>query len=68
LTIRAFSSYASILAVGSGPWGVRGGVILIAGLRYGLSAPLLVIGLVLAAGFGGLALLGPFMQRRTRVD
>jgi len=44
------------------------GVIVIGALRYGLSAPLLLIGLVLAVGFGGLALMGPFIRRRTHVD
>ena len=43
-------------------------MIVIGALRYGLSAPLLLIGLVLAVGFGGLALMGPFIRRRTHVD
>jgi hypothetical protein len=55
-------------------WGVTlglcvgAGVVVIGSLRYGFSVPLLVIGLVLAAGFGGLALMGPFVGTRTRVD
>jgi hypothetical protein len=55
-------------------WGVAlglcvgAGVVLIAGLRYGLSAPLVVLGMVLAVAFGGLALIGPFVHRRTHLD
>jgi len=37
-------------------------------IRYGLSAPLLILGIVLAVGFGGLALITAFAQRRTPVD
>jgi hypothetical protein len=44
---------------------VGGGVVLLSSLRYGLSAPLLVLGIVLAIGFGGLALVGAFVRRRT---
>jgi hypothetical protein len=44
---------------------VGGGVVLLSSLRYGLSAPLLVLGFVLAAGFGGLAVVGAFVRRRT---
>jgi hypothetical protein len=47
---------------------VGGGVVLVSSLRYGLSVPLLVLGIVLIAGFGGLALLGAFVSRRTKVD
>jgi hypothetical protein len=44
---------------------VGGGVVLLSSLRYGLSAPLLLLGIVLAIGFGGLALVGAFVRRRT---
>ncbi len=55
-------------------WGVAlglcvgAGVVLIGAVRYSLSAPLLVIGIVLAAVFGGLAVMGPFVGRRTHLD
>ena len=41
---------------------------MIGAVRYGLSAPLLVLGIVLALVFGGLALMGPFVGRRTHLD
>jgi len=44
---------------------VGGGVVLLSSLRYGFSAPLLLLGIVLAIGFGGLALVGAFVGRRT---
>jgi hypothetical protein len=47
---------------------VGGGVVLISSLRYGFSAPLLVLGLVLAVVFGGLALMSAFVARRTHLD
>jgi hypothetical protein len=47
---------------------VGAGVVLLGGLRYGLSAPLVVLGIVLAVAFGGLALMGPFVHRRTHLD
>ena len=47
---------------------VGGGVVLISSLRYGFSTPLLVLGFVLAVVFGGLALMGAFVSRRTHVD
>lgn len=47
---------------------VGGGVVVISSLRYGFSAPLLVLGLVLAIVFGGLALMGAFVGRRTHLD
>jgi hypothetical protein len=47
---------------------VGGGVVLISSLRYGFSAPLLLLGVVLAIVFGGLALMGAFVSRRTHVD
>ncbi|TMD12444.1 MAG: hypothetical protein E6I27_06260 [Chloroflexi bacterium] len=47
---------------------VGAGVVVIGSVRYGLSAPLLILGLVLAVVFGGLALMGPFVRRRPHVD
>ncbi|HXN90700.1 MAG TPA: hypothetical protein VN906_04370 [Candidatus Sulfotelmatobacter sp.] len=47
---------------------IGGGVVLFSSLRYGLSAPLLLLGIILAVGFGGLALFGEFMRRRTPID
>jgi hypothetical protein len=42
---------------------IGGGVVLVASLRYGFSFPLLVLGIVCAAGFGGLAFMGLFRER-----
>jgi hypothetical protein len=47
---------------------VGGSVVLLNWIRYGLSEPLIVIGIVLAIGFGGLGLVGAFMARRTNLD
>jgi hypothetical protein len=47
---------------------IGGGVVLLSSVRYGLSAPLLLLGIVLAIGFGGLALFGEFMRPRTPID
>lgn len=47
---------------------VGAGVVLLSSVRYGLSAPLLLLGIVLAIGFGGLAVFGEFMRRRTPID
>jgi hypothetical protein len=47
---------------------VGGGVILGSSLRYGLSAPLLVLGLVLLVVFGALGLVGAVVGRRTHLD
>ncbi len=47
---------------------VGAGVVLLSSIRYGLSAPLLLLGLVLAIGFGGLALVGLFVRGRPHVD
>jgi hypothetical protein len=55
-------------------WGVAlglfvgAGVVLIGAVRYGLSAPLLGLGIVLAVVFGGLAIIGPFVRPRTHLD
>jgi hypothetical protein len=47
---------------------VGGGVVLVNSIRYGFSAPLLVLGMVLLVGFGGLSLLDAFVSRRTHLD
>jgi hypothetical protein len=47
---------------------IGAGVVLIGAIRYGLSAPLLVLGLVLAVAFGGFFALGPFVRRRPHLD
>ena len=47
---------------------VGGGVVLVNSILYGFSAPLLLLGIVLLAGFGGLALLSSFMSRRANLD
>jgi hypothetical protein len=47
---------------------VGGGVVLVNSILYGFSAPLLVLGIVLVAGFGGLALLAAYVSRRTTVN
>lgn len=47
---------------------VAGGVVILSAARYGLSAPLLLLGLVLLIGFGGLGLVGAFLGRRRPVD
>jgi hypothetical protein len=47
---------------------VGGGVVLVSSILYGLSAPLLLIGLVLLVVFGSLGLVSALVSRRTRVD
>ncbi len=47
---------------------VGGGVVLISAIRYGFSAPLLLLGIVLGVVFGGLALMSAFVARRTHLD
>lgn len=55
-------------------WGVGlglvigGAVVFLSSLRYGFSAPLLVLGLVLAVGFGGLAAIASGARRRMPID
>ena len=44
------------------------GVVVLSAIRYGFSAPLLLLGIVLAIGFGGLAVMGVFVRGRTHVD
>jgi len=44
------------------------GVIVVSSLRYGFSVPLLILGLVCAVVFGGLAFMGLFVRDRTEVD
>jgi hypothetical protein len=47
---------------------VGGWVVALSAARYGLTAPLLLVGIVLAIGFGGLAFVGAFVGRRRPVD
>lgn len=47
---------------------VGGAVVIVSSMRFGLSAPLLLLGIVLAIAFGGLAWIGAFVTRRTNVD
>jgi hypothetical protein len=47
---------------------VGGAVVILNSIRHGLSAPLLLLGIVLAVGFGGLALAAAITQRRTPID
>ena len=47
---------------------VGGGVIAVSSIRYGFSAPLLVLGIVCAAVFGGFAFIGLFARGRPEVD
>ena len=42
---------------------VGSGVVLVSSLRYGFSLPLLVLGLVLAIVFGGMAVMGALVRR-----
>jgi len=47
---------------------VGGGVVLVSSIRYGLSAPLVILGLVLVVVFGALGVMSAVVARRTRVD
>jgi hypothetical protein len=47
---------------------VGAGVVLVSSIRYGFSAPLLLLGVVLAIVFGGLGVIGAFVQARTSVE
>jgi hypothetical protein len=47
---------------------VGGAVVLLSALRYGLSAPLLLLGMVLVLTFGSLAIVGAIARRRTGID
>jgi hypothetical protein len=47
---------------------VGGGVVVASSIRYGFSLPLLVVGLVCAVVFGGLAFMGLFVRERPRLD
>ena len=55
-------------------WGVVLGVVVGAGvvavnsMRYGFSAPLLLLGIVLVIVFGALGLVGAVVGRRTHLD
>ena len=47
---------------------VGGCVVALSAARYGLSGPLVLVGIVLAIGFGGLAFVGAFAGRHRAVD
>jgi len=47
---------------------IGAGVVLIGALRYGPSAPLVVLGVVLAVVFGGFAVMGRFVRGRPHLD
>ncbi|HEY6116892.1 MAG TPA: hypothetical protein VI172_13130 [Candidatus Dormibacteraeota bacterium] len=47
---------------------VGGGVVIVSSIRYGLSVPLLILGLVLLVVFGALGLMSAVVARRTRVE
>jgi len=47
---------------------VGGCVVALSAARYGFSAPLVLVGIVLAVGFGGLVFVGAFAGRRPTVD
>lgn len=47
---------------------VGGCVVILGTARYGLSGPLLLLGIVLMIGFGGLAFLGGYVSRRRTLD
>jgi hypothetical protein len=47
---------------------VGGAVVFLNSLRYGFSASLLLLGLVLAVGFGGLGVVLAVARRRTYID
>lgn len=48
--------------------GIGGAVVLLCAFRYGLSAPLLLLGIVLALGCGGLAFVAIFDRGRARPE
>ena len=47
---------------------VGGAVVLLSSVRYGFSAPLLLLGMVLVVGFGALAALAVVAGRRSPID
>jgi len=47
---------------------VGGAVVLVSSVRYGFSAPLLLLGMVLVVGFGALAAVAGATRRRTPID
>jgi hypothetical protein len=57
-----------------GRWGIAlglvigGSVVLVSSLRYGLTVPLLLLGIVLAIAFGGLGLVAVLVRRRMSID
>lgn len=44
------------------------GVVVVSSVRYGFSMPLLVLGLICAVVFGGLAFIGLFARERAGFD
>ena len=48
--------------------GIGSGGVLLSSLKYGFSAPLLLIGVILTIGFGAAALAGEFVRKRTHID
>ena len=47
---------------------VGGAVVLVNSVRYGFSAPLLLLGMVLVVGFGALAAVAVVARRPTPID
>ena len=47
---------------------VGGAVVLVSSVRFGFSAPLLLLGMVLVVGFGALSALAGAARRRTPID
>ncbi|TMD26610.1 MAG: hypothetical protein E6I04_10720 [Chloroflexi bacterium] len=47
---------------------VGSGVVVAGSIMHGFGGPLLLLGIVLAIAFGGLALIGLFVGRRTSVE
>ena len=47
---------------------IGGAVVLVSSVRYGFSAPLLLLGMTLAIAFGAVGLIGAFVSRRRPVD
>jgi len=47
---------------------IGGGIVLVASILYGFSFPLLVVGIVCSAVFGGLAFMGLWTSQRRELD
>lgn len=47
---------------------IGAGVVVVSALRYGFSLPLLVLGVVCAFVFGGLAFMGLFVRDRAELE